>query len=281
MFGSILRWWRLAAPLALVALASITMAAGTLTSASAAPAKTFHFAFAGDAAGLIDEGQFPADVACFSGALEASSINIRNGIADCVDVNLDSTENRVLAHADTTAFAIKSDHNKKEGHTTSDVADIGDVAVFGFFRDDSWTKKERVELLDSGDFARATAEAECQKGKTSVLGRTSTDELDMAQGNSAADGNNPRDIRFGALTAAGGSVTFITHFRGETLVLIVNESSVQKSDDFAAISLNALHFLAQNASGAIEENVIVAHAFAQIHCHTGNFSFEDGLVPIL
>jgi hypothetical protein len=56
MFGSIVRRWRLAAPLALMALASITLAAGALPSASA---KSVHFRYSGDAADFVNYGENP------------------------------------------------------------------------------------------------------------------------------------------------------------------------------------------------------------------------------
>ena len=77
MFATLLRRWRLGVPLALVSLFSMMVAGGVLTPAAAHPATgRLHFAFAGDAAGMVDLNVFPAFIECFSGALEDHGTNL-------------------------------------------------------------------------------------------------------------------------------------------------------------------------------------------------------------
>jgi len=298
MFAAILRRWRLVTPLGLVALLSLVISMGVLT--TPASAHKTHFAFAGDFAGLVDLTVNPAFIECFSGQLESDTADINSVVLQgggCVQENLDSVDGLSVAHADVVEASVKSDHTNHEGHVITDVIDFGDTAIFGddpvpnaaaaagvAIGDVVTIKDANGKIIQqdgaevtAGDFVRATAEAECETKKghshASVQGASSFDDLDMEFGNGGV-----RELHPGPFLLGGGSVQFVTQDEGGgTLIVIVNESVVNRSDDFASISLNGLHFIEQTPDGHIDANLIMAHAFAQIHCHRGRFQFEDAI----
>src|SRR5215831_874012 len=170
MFEGMLRRWRLITPLGLVALLSLVISMGVLT--TPASAHKTHFAFAGDFAGLVDLTVNPEFIECFSGQLESDTADINSVVLQgggCVQENLDSIDGLSVAHADVVEASVKSDHKKHEGHVITDVIDFGDTAIFG---DDpvSNTVANSGTAADigagaevtAGDFVRATAEAECE-----------------------------------------------------------------------------------------------------------------------
>ncbi len=314
MFGSILRRWRLAAPLALVALASFTVAAGTLPSASAAPATSLHFRFSGDAADFINFSVNPAFFDCFSGFLDpAGGTSIKSGLRDCIAPGF--TYNHIQVSGTVGAWDVEANHSSKEGHALSTI-ELAGFNTGNFTNEDRQTvcnpqgntteggcspnlnndtvfvalcsgegnasrsgfcdDPTKFKVLVSSRDIKETSEAECQKNGSGekVTARSQASFLDLFVRHS---GGNSFDTVASAEGFDSVVITRTLHFLGETVVLIVttNDHTVFKSGNHAAISGNGLRVIVQDGSGDILADVVAAHTHADIECSTHSFNFGD------
>jgi hypothetical protein len=269
MFGSILRRWRLLAPMALVALASITIAAGSLTSASAAATKSVYFRYSGDAADFINYGTNPAFFDCFSGYLGpdgSGGTSIAASLDNCTDAGFTAAD--VTVSVDVAAWDVHAYHSKTEGHADATAADVGDGTVT--FKD--------VDLLDF-DEVQTTAETECQSNHnhlhSSAVSETTFNNLELFGSEAANNNFTSYANAFTNIATGGRTVQVVRSFDRDTVIYTFNERLKAVGRSFADISANGVHIIVQDYNGNIDVNVVIAHTHADIECSFDKFNFED------
>ncbi len=290
MFGSILRRWRLAAPLALVALASFTVAAGTLPSASAAPATSLHFRYSGDAADFINYTVNPAFFDCFSGYLDpAGGSDIKSGLRDCIVPGF--AYNHVGVSGTIGAWSVTSSHNSTKGQAESSMelagyassgpASLNSDTVFIALCSNEFCSgnDNQTKVLVSSRDILEQSEAKCVKNGSlgKATARSQANFLDLFVRHS---GGNSFDTVASAEGYGSVVITRTFHFGYPffstlTLIVTTNDHVVYEHRNQAAISANGLRVIVQDGEGDILADVVAAHTHADIECSTKSVHFGD------
>jgi hypothetical protein len=297
MFTAILRRWRLLTPLALAVLAVAIVTSGVLASASA---HSVQFHFWGRATVLEDNSIVLPDWACDTGpqqSLDGTQINFSNnpcipvfgGVGTTAtngqnEVGSDLTGNPsspgFVASLQLGQASVKTDSNKKEGHTISQATAYG-LSIGQCFPasatddcDGDDNDSTPIVLLTAVEL-QVTAEAECKlaHGRVHASARATTfevfNDLFVLEGFHTTPGGSPI---LAHLTPSGNTNESYPIFNVVTLhgtfaeQLTVNEQSRFHDGSIAWIKTTGVHLIMTNASGTVILNLSIDSVFAAIHC---------------
>jgi hypothetical protein len=304
MFAAMLRRWRIATPLALVAMSALIVAGAALTPASASGLK-FHFSGRGIVA--LDLSRSFPDIVDDTGPLSRFNPEQRDTGHDVLS---GTGENFIQFGFG--AATCKSEHNSKgtEGHAIC-AADAEEISLFGFETgvqcpDSESTQADNGKCTDHGQPASGVDDTECQPAFGNNNGNDNflifcadqvkvivEAECKLHNGHGKAsvqfhsvvkdlEAISLKDFKPHLVTLIGSDVdvpqsSFASNdFDGNDFLITLDETHIFKDVDIAKISVIGLHIIEEDGDQHIVGDFEVAAAEANIHC-AKHLNSDDGI----
>jgi hypothetical protein len=314
MFAAILRQWRIATPLALVAISAMIVAGAALTPASAHGLK-FHFS--GRALVGLDLSRSFPDIQDDTGPLNRFNPETRNtghdvfggtsegfldwgfGAATCAsEHNSKGTEGKAVCGADAEEISIfgfetgvlcPNPESTKSGNDCVERIDsksqstspVDDTECQGAFGNTNGSNDRPNALIFCADQVKVIVEAECElhngHGKATVQFTSVISDLTAI----SLRGGHPQLVNLiGSDVDVPQSSFASTDGQGgkdaHDFLITIDETHIWKDVDVAKISVIGLHIIEEDSDQHIVGDFELAAAAADIHC-AKHLNSDDGI----